>query len=30
MRYFVITFVIIGAYPLLFRLGDKVFKKKNT
>ena len=26
MRYF----VIIGAYPLLFRLGDKVFKKKNT
>ena len=30
MRYFVITFVIIGAYPLLFRLGDKIFKKKNA
>ena len=29
MRYFVITFVIIGAYPLLFRLGDKIFKKNS-
>ncbi|MBQ9414648.1 MAG: phosphatase PAP2 family protein [Clostridia bacterium] len=29
MRYFVITFIIIGVYPLLFRLGDKIFKKKS-
>ena len=29
MRYFVITFVIIGAYPLLFRLGDKKLKKNS-
>ena len=29
IRYFVITFVIIGVYPLLFRLGDKIFKKNS-
>lgn len=30
IRYFVITFIIIGVYPLIFRLGDKIFKKKST
>ena len=30
IRYFVITFIIIGVYPLIFRLGDKVFKKKSV
>ena len=30
LRYCIITFVIIGVYPLLFRLGDKIFKKKNV
>ena len=30
IRYFIITFVILGVYPLLFRLGDKIFKKKNA
>lgn len=30
IRYFIITFIIIGVFPLMFRLGDKVFKKKNT
>ena len=29
IRYFVITFIIIGVYPLLFRLGDKIFKKNS-
>lgn len=29
IRYFIITFVIIGVYPLLFRLGDKIFKKNS-
>lgn len=29
MRYCVIAFVTMGLYPLLFRLGDKIFKKKN-
>lgn len=29
IRYFIIIFVIMGVYPLLFRLGDKLFKKKN-
>ena len=30
IRYFIITLVIIGVYPLMFRLGDKVFKKKSA
>ena len=30
IRYCVITFVILGVYPLLFRIGDKIFKKKNS
>lgn len=29
IRYCVTTFVIIGVYPLMFRLGDKIFKKKS-
>ena len=29
IRYFVITLVIMGVYPLLFRVGDKIFKKKS-
>lgn len=29
MRYSVITFIIIGVYPMVFRLGDRIFKKKN-
>ena len=29
IRYCMITFIIIGVYPLLFRVGDKIFKKKN-
>ena len=29
MRYFVIAFVTMGLYPLLFRIGDRIFKKKN-
>ena len=29
MRYCVITFIIIGVYPMVFRLGDRIFKKKN-
>jgi len=29
IRYFVITIVIIGVYPLAFRLGDRVFKRKR-
>ena len=29
IRYCVITFIIIGVYPLVFRLGDRIFKKKN-
>ena len=28
MRYCVIAFVTMGLYPLLFRLGDRIFKKK--
>ena len=30
IRYFIITIVIIGVYPLAFRLGDKIFKKKSA
>lgn len=30
IRYCIITFVIIGVYPLVFRLGDKIFKKKSA
>jgi undecaprenyl-diphosphatase len=30
IRYFIITFLIIGVYPLMFRLGDKIFKKKSS
>ena len=29
IRYCIITFVILGVYPMMFRLGDKVFKKKG-
>ena len=29
MRYLVIAFVTMGLYPLLFRIGDRIFKKKN-
>ena len=29
VRYCVIIFVTIGVYPLLFRLGDRVFKRKD-
>ena len=29
IRYCVITFIIIGVYPLVFRLGDRIFKKKS-
>ena len=28
-RYFVIIFVTIGVYPLIFRLGDRIFKRKS-
>ncbi len=28
IRYCIITIIIIGVYPLVFRLGDKIFKKK--
>ena len=30
IRYFIITIVIIGVYPMMFRLGDKIFKKKSS
>lgn len=30
IRYFIITIIIIGVYPLMFRLGDKIFKKKSA
>lgn len=30
LRYCVVAFVIIGVYPMLFRVGDKVFKKTKT
>lgn len=30
IRYFIITFIIIGVYPLVFKLGDKIFKKKSA
>lgn len=30
IRYFIITLIIIGVYPLTFRLGDKIFKKNTT
>lgn len=30
MRYLVITFVIIGVYPLMFRVGDKIFINKSA
>ena len=29
VRYFVIIFFTIGVYPLIFRLGDRVFKRKG-
>lgn len=29
IRYCVIAFVTMGVYPLLFRIGDRIFKKKN-
>ena len=29
VRYCVIAFVTMGLYPLLFRVGDRIFKKKN-
>ena len=28
-RYCVIIFVTIGVYPFLFRLGDRIFKRKK-
>ena len=28
-RYCVIVFVTIGVYPMLFRLGDRIFKRKG-
>lgn len=30
LRYCVISFVLMGVYPLVFRLGDKIFKKKSA
>ena len=29
VRYFVIIFVTIGIYPLIFKLGDRIFKRKG-
>jgi undecaprenyl-diphosphatase len=28
-RYAVVIFVVIGVYPMLFRLGDRIWKKKG-
>ena len=30
IRYFIITIVIIGVYPIMFLLSDKIFKKKSS
>ena len=30
MRYCVTAFVTMGLFPLLFRIGDKIFKKRKA
>ncbi len=29
IRYFIITIVVIGVYLLAFKLGDRIFKRKD-